>query len=376
MKFFDEGENRIEYEEWLPNYERYYFLGGPTLDRRITRRNQSSRFVENQACALLSKTTPLSSQDLVLLMAWKIGGLIDHGLSEATQKIAYLQNWPVTLAAATQYGKCDFSGSIPVLAAKMPTISAEVNRGNPRYLFELTPHLQGFGAVYILTVLFFVSHGRYPIYDKYADVAAQAIAEDLPPTSHIPYNGIQKWSDYERYIRRLEPIQSVGARSWGDSMFISRAVDRGLWVYGHFFETESGTSASRTLAPISSTIKVISSAGGVLTGRICDLSSSTSDGWRRRELNVKQGREGYPAVRDVIHLIDSSGTRYPSLPFVKGARLPGHTCLGQPGALKPWFLKHYSSHSVASESVYLTPTGGQNEYRIYTESEWAKSSGT
>jgi hypothetical protein len=75
-----------------------------------------------------------------------------------------------------------------------------------------------------------------------------------------------------------------------------------------------------------------SSEESVLVARICDLSGSTSDGWRRREINVKQGTDGYPEVRDTVDLVDSAGIRYLGLPFVKGARHPGHTCLGQPGA--------------------------------------------
>jgi hypothetical protein len=113
---------------------------------------------------------------------------------------------------------------------------------------------------------------------------------------------------------------------------------------------------------------------GILIGRICDLSGSTSDGWRRREINVKRDATGYPEVRDVIHLIDSSDLRYPNLPFVKGARLPGHTCLGQPGSLKRWFVKHYPFERVKTEDVYLKPTGRQNEYVILTEAEWRSSS--
>ncbi len=108
----------------------------------------------------------------------------------------------------------------------------------------------------------------------------------------------------------------------------------------------------------------------ILVGRICDLSGFDNAGWRRRELNVKRGPDGYPEVRDSIHLIDSDGICYPSLPFVKGARHEGHSCLGQPGALKPWFRKHYDEKRVRPEAVYLEPTGQSNEYRIYTEAEW------
>jgi hypothetical protein len=109
----------------------------------------------------------------------------------------------------------------------------------------------------------------------------------------------------------------------------------------------------------------------ILIGRICDLSGFDSGGWRRRELNVKRGSDGYPQVRDTINLLDSDGIRYPNLPFVMGARHGGHSCLGQPGALKQWFRKHYDEKTVHPETVYVEPTGRSNEYRIHTETEWA-----
>ena len=112
---------------------------------------------------------------------------------------------------------------------------------------------------------------------------------------------------------------------------------------------------------------------GVLVARICDLSGFDNDGWRRRELNVKRGASGYPQVRDSIDLIDSDGVPYRRLPFVKGARHADHTCLGQPGALKPWFRKHYDEKRANGGTVYLVPTERSNEYRIYTEDEWAAS---
>jgi len=87
MTLFDEQGNPIQCQQWLATYEPYYFLNGPTWDRRINSRNQSSRFVEDRVCALLAKTVPLSQNDLILAMAWKIGGLIDHSRSEASQRI-------------------------------------------------------------------------------------------------------------------------------------------------------------------------------------------------------------------------------------------------------------------------------------------------
>jgi hypothetical protein len=235
MTSFDAQGNQISPAQWSSTYERYYFLNGPKRDGQP--RNQTSPFVENQVCALLSQTTPLSRQDLILAMAWKIG-LIDHSLSEARQRIEYRQDWPTKLTAKTQFRTLDFSTSIPDLAANMPKIT-QMSQVNPQYLYDLTPRPKGFGHVYILTVLFFVTHGRYPIYDKYAHIAALAIDQGLPPGSYVHYREGQKWSHYQHYTNLLLPIGRACPQQLGNpSMFISRPVDRALWAYGHFFEAE------------------------------------------------------------------------------------------------------------------------------------------
>jgi hypothetical protein len=244
MPFFDQQGNSIQSQQWLKTYEPYYFLGGPKLSRkidgrnktgRIDGRNQTSHFVENEVCALLSLATPMSQQDLTLVMAWKIGGIIDHAQSEASQRIVYRQsNWPTTLTAISRFGTLDFSRSIPELANRMNTISDQINQGNPRYLFDLAPRPKGFGHVYILTALFFASHGKYPIYDKYAHIAAQAINQDLPPWNVGHYKELQNWNDYEDYMGLLSTIkEAFQGQVENSSMFISRSQDRALWVYGH-----------------------------------------------------------------------------------------------------------------------------------------------
>jgi hypothetical protein len=240
MTFFDERGVQIPCKSWVEIYEPYYFLGEHKLGRKINARNQSSHFVEDEVCSLLAKAVPLSKNDLVQIMAWKLG-LIDHSKSEKARTILCRQNWPATLTAKLQFRTLDFSVSLPTLAASMPAILNELRRNNPQYLFNMTPQLPGFGNVFILTVLFFVSQGMYPINDKYAHVAAIAIHEGLRPGSRVRYRGIQKWRDYEDYVKLLRSVSEVWPQDPGQpSVLISRPLDRALWVYGHFFETEGG----------------------------------------------------------------------------------------------------------------------------------------
>ena len=104
----------VKFQDATPMFSAY-FIGEPKYRQRINASNQSSHFVENKVCALLTQERPLSKQDLILAMAWKIGGLIDNTNSEDTQEIIYEQNWPKTLTVR-RYGPVNFSSSISYLA--------------------------------------------------------------------------------------------------------------------------------------------------------------------------------------------------------------------------------------------------------------------
>jgi hypothetical protein len=115
---------------------------------------------------------------------------------------------------------------------------------------------------------------------------------------------------------------------------------------------------------------------GLLKGRVRPLAQFTRpDGWARREIIIKQDTvTGYPKVRDGIKLIDTEGYSY-NLTFIEGANVAGYTCLGQPGTLKTWFLKHYPKEIVIEDEVFLKSTDNlKNEFKIFTSKQWAEQS--
>lgn len=231
MAFFDPQGNQLSYQQWLTVWEPAYFLGGPTYGS-FSSGYQSSRVVENQVDALLTQKFPLSLDDLVLAMAWKIGDPIDRQGSQVAGSIRYKGNWPATLITRGYYGTWDFSQSIPWLAANMAVIRQQLLGANPQYLFNLRLQGRGFGKVHKLAVQFFVTNGADPIYDKYAHLGALAIDQNLPPGSTVRnYRPVQTWQHYQAF-RQL--LKSIGLQPQ-ETMFISRADDRALWVYGHFF---------------------------------------------------------------------------------------------------------------------------------------------
>ena len=97
-------------------------------------------------------------------------------------------------------------------------------------MVELNPPIN-IGPVYIITIICFISGGKWPIYDRFAYKAAKALVDNKSPyiinSKETPdKKNIKKVEElYSEYLDLLNII--FGRYS------ITRKEDRALWVYGH-----------------------------------------------------------------------------------------------------------------------------------------------
>ena len=108
--------------------------------------------------------------------------------------------------------------------------------GELKEILKELKRVEGIGTVYAITILHFVDRKKWPIYDRFADIALKAIEDDCSPWSEI--NELQLVSDssslntqvtlYEKYKKRLNDV-------FGKE-YDYRKVDQALWVYGHMFK--------------------------------------------------------------------------------------------------------------------------------------------
>ena len=103
-----------------------------------------------------------------------------------------------------------------------------------------------FGSVYIINLIYFLSKGNWPIYDRFAHIALKAIVMEKHPceiyVSGAP-NKIKKYTKnkqekpkanedvinmYMEYLWLLDYV--FGGHTF---KIIGRKIDRALWVYGH-----------------------------------------------------------------------------------------------------------------------------------------------
>ena len=106
--------------------------------------------------------------------------------------------------------------------------------------------LVGYGSVYIISSLFFLSKGKVPIYDYYANVAVKALLNDVNPqrvfVAQAPVRDEHSRNDKTinsavnmlmEYRKQLELLAKGTEYFNTNGMYISRELDRALWVYGH-----------------------------------------------------------------------------------------------------------------------------------------------
>lgn len=227
MTFYNQDGQEIDQETWINTYEPYYFLNGPTLNRRISGRNQSSQYVEDRIEKILKRG--LESAELPLVIAWKIGA-INHRESESQHKIVYRQNFEETLRFAAPFPNVNTEQIIEYCTNNFDRLKTMAQNNQIEQLFqELYDNSgQGIGPINCISLIYFFSQGEWPICDRFAYTAAKAILNDSQPGQNVAYGEINHYNRYNNhYVEKITKI-------FNDRK-ISRKIDRSLWAYGHFF---------------------------------------------------------------------------------------------------------------------------------------------
>ena len=234
MKFYTLDGNEIDKSEFVEKYGNSYYRG---CLRCIPRVGQSSRFVEDHIDTLL-KNGIQKPLDVVHILAWKIGK-IKH--SESQDSFVYADDWKnAEQFVAYRYNrKFDIQTISEYIANNITQLEKNAENHPQQVICELRDlHINGLGTVSIITLLYFISRGQYPIYDRFAWKAIQAICDDKKPgdiinASELPEKKSRAFDTVfdTHMISYMKKMDSV----FGSAYQESRDVDRALWVYGHAF---------------------------------------------------------------------------------------------------------------------------------------------
>lgn len=244
-KLYNLERNEIDEDEFIHIYNECYYVDS---GQKIPRVVKSSRYVEERIDDILKRGIQ-NQLDVVYILAWKIGK-IKHTASEQEQDFVFASDWehaknfdvlrykrPFRLKEIADY----VASNIKELESKAESNPQGVlNQLNAYFVQQ---NISGLGTVYLLTLLYFISKGKYPIYDRFASIAIDAIIAEKNPGSKISYHLLPA-KDTERFKHVFEenmvPYMKKIKKVFGDTNIYKnnpadRNIDRALWVYGHLF---------------------------------------------------------------------------------------------------------------------------------------------
>ena len=225
--YFDPKGHSITSAQFVEFYNDCYYLN-------------NSDTVETVIETLLKADT-LSPDDVMLILRWKLGR-IDHKESQRQGK-------PIKRNADNAFITYDGHGRETDVKELCCYVSKNLGylrslNSKQQVLNKLVDdcNTQNIGTVYLITPLYFITKMEYPIYDRFAAIAIEAITEGKKPGEELHYKELpqkneksfrslidNESSQYQRYINQLYAQFEEGYKQ-------TRDIDRALWVYGHLFQ--------------------------------------------------------------------------------------------------------------------------------------------
>lgn len=242
--FYDCRTNSsISKDEFIEMYNKSYFRSAERVVKGVT---QNSKVAETEIERILNEGIK-TTNDVINILAWKIGK-IKHKATDENGKITFSKDWEDPYHFnILRYGK-EWKG-IECFAEKIVEKFCELHKKSENCPQEVLNELKeeapdGIGTVYLITLLYFISKGNYPIYDRFAYIALQGIKTGTEPFTTkiepqtLPNKTSKKFkSVYEDYIEPyMQDISLVFGSDYNSSIEEYRNIDRALWVYGHAFK--------------------------------------------------------------------------------------------------------------------------------------------
>lgn len=242
----------------------YYYPENGKIDQPLIKRlSRCSQYSEREIDSLLELESGIKNEeDVIHILAWKIGKIAHKTCSEK-KPFSYSSDW----ADLENYDKwACHSSTIRLRKNQFPIKEiAEYVLSNLNHWeedieqntwfcvledFNNTKREKGWhglGTVYCITLLYFISKGKYPIFDQFADKALDVISQNKeafpnaddkkyePIPSDLPTKDEKKMGEfkerYKRYCKKIETLKSQLSDRYRDPQ--NRDLDRALWVYGH-----------------------------------------------------------------------------------------------------------------------------------------------
>ena len=249
--YYPNGELIEKRENFIDFYSKvYYYLNADIA-------------LEKEMEEILERSGGLTKDNIVDIFRWKIGAT-NYNRNKLIVESQYLQG-ENAISLMPVWDLVDDWQSDGTDKKLQENPDSEETDKTAEDVFAKLIKCPDIGPVYAITLLYFLSKGTYPIYDKFADLALKAITEDTYGFTEegnlkdlIPYSDLkdliskeelkairenEKKNDakemflaYKRYISLLQTVLENDYSEYKTN----RDYDRALWVYGHLFnQTET-----------------------------------------------------------------------------------------------------------------------------------------
>lgn len=242
--FYDCRTNlSISKDEFIEMYNKSYFCSAERVVKGVT---QNSKVAETEIERILNEGIK-TTNDVINILAWKIGK-IKHKDTDENGKITFSKDWEDPYHFNIyRYGKKweEIKEFVEYIVKHIDRLYLTSKDSPQEVLNELGKKAKnGIGPVYLITLLYFISKGQYPIYDRFAYIALQEIKNGAEPFTTkiepqtLPNKTSKKFkSVYEDYIEPyMQDISLVFGSDYNSSIEEYTNIDRALWVYGHAFK--------------------------------------------------------------------------------------------------------------------------------------------
>ena len=193
----DEKEKKTGIKDSFENtFKDYYFLNnnGKYRPKKVNKSNQSNKDVEKiffEGNKAIFNRKVWYRKDVLDILAWKTGN-IDHQRSK-DNSIEYKSGFIVSsnkekdeyeiklISSNSKITFNDFADNIISLRKKYYDELVKTDKCNDicntvwEKIYEYGKNVSGLGTVYLITMLFFITKGKCPIYDRFAMAALLAM---------------------------------------------------------------------------------------------------------------------------------------------------------------------------------------------------------
>ena len=241
-------------EEFVSSFSRGYFFDEKNgkSNKVNLRYNQQSRPVEESVIIPILDNGMKDENDFIRALAWKIGKIKGVDI-DSRSDIDYTKDWKGCEESHSVkfYKKTISLDKMAKYVIDNKSMLEKLSKENPQKCLNLLRDnsCDYVGPVYLLTILFFLSHRKHPIYDRFADASLYAYENKLKPSKekfvHIFVRSMPQKNDrgfdtlvqdiYKPYEDRVKKVADELGVDYED-----RDYDRALWVYGHGFKVSYG----------------------------------------------------------------------------------------------------------------------------------------